>query len=186
MLRFRIPLALYFLASSSAFAQLPVSQIHVEGNTRLPLAGIVAASGLRIGSVIEKKQIAEATQRIFDTGLFTGVNFRYETRPGATPPSYFVTFMVVEDRARTDVLLDIPGFPEDQLWAELKRTEPLVDKVIPDSDAAAAYYSRAIERVLAKANHPAAIVAKNEADLATRKSFTVFQPASLPKVVAIR
>ena len=167
-------------------AQLAISEIRVEGNSRLPAAGIVAASGLRAGSTIEKSDLDAAGQKLFATGLFTAFNYLYTPKPGADPPAYIVTLIVTEDRAQTRVVIDIPNYPEEQLWREIKSADPLIDRVIPDSDAASNYYTRAIEAALAKAGHPETVVMRPETDLATHAGRAVFQPARLPKVAAIR
>lgn len=146
----RLSALLLFLASV-CFGQLKIADVKVEGNSRLPAAGIIAASGLRTGATVPKSALDAAGKTLFDTGLFTGFNYRYDPKPGAAPPAYIVTLMVIEDRGRTPVVLDIPNYPEDQLWSDLKSSNPLIDKIIPDSDAASNYYARAIESVLTKA-----------------------------------
>jgi outer membrane protein assembly factor BamA len=183
MLRHVAVSLLVFLAAGQAQT---LTGVGVTGNQRLPVAAIVKSAPLRIGQRITKDELEKANQALFDTGFFTSVKFRYKTQPTAKGMAWSVTFEVVEDRADTTALLDIPGLDEQKLWQDLKAADGLLDLHLPSNDQVAEYYRRAIEAFLTKAGHPHKIEISNEADLVTRKSLVVFMPSDLPEVTEVR
>src|SRR5260370_405127 len=92
-------LALALLFAWGAAAQILISSISVEANQRLPAAAIVQGSGLRVGQEVSRAVLDPAAQNLFETGLFTSMNYRYTPVEGKQPPQYAVTFVVAEDRA---------------------------------------------------------------------------------------
>ena len=136
----------------------------MEGNSRLPSGGVVAASGLKFGAVVTRKDLDAATQKLFETGFFRSVNYRYQPKPGDRGTGYVVTLQVGEEKAETPVHLDIPGVDEAQLWAALRSADVLIDKMMPDTEQSAAYYIRAIEVALEQSNRREPITMKTEVD----------------------
>jgi hypothetical protein len=142
--------AISLLAVLAAAQAQTLSEIGVTGSKRLPAAAIAKATGLRTGQHVSKDDLEKATHTLFDTGLFTAVNYRYRTQPTAKGPAWSVNFEVVEDRADTVGRLDIPGFEEEKLWQDLKQADGLLDTRLPSNEQAAGYYRRAIEDFRAK------------------------------------
>jgi outer membrane protein assembly factor BamA len=175
------------LLSSSAIAQpLPVADVKVVGNQRLPAAGIVRATGVHPGQATAREDLDAAERTLFDTGLFTSVNYRYEQVPGSDPATYTITFQVMEDLADTDVRIEIPGMEEAAIWKDLQTSEPLVTRRMPHNDRAGEYYCRAVERALERANRHEKIVVASSVDLKTRRMETTLVPANPPKVSDVR
>lgn len=161
------------------FGQIVIKEIHVEGNKRLPEPAIVAATELKISRTVGKSDLDSAGQRLFNTGLFTGVNYRYEPRNGGSS----VVFTVQEDKAPVHVVVDIPGLDEQQFWRD--QTGTLIAPLIPSSPEAAAYYQAAIERYLAKSGRRESIRSSDEADLDTHQSMLVFRPENRPTIANV-
>jgi len=178
-------LATISLTAPAAVAQQAIMRLDVEGNARLPAAAVIARSGLRVGQTVTRKDLDAAAQKLLDTGFFSTVNYRYATKPAGGAPGYAVTLQVAEEPARTPALLDVPGLDEERLWQQLKSTDGLIDKQMPDNGRVTAYYKQAIETVLRSSNREDEIVVKTEADLKAGKMVTIFRPAHLPKIAAI-
>jgi len=184
-----LPVALFAVCASTtpaAVAQRPIVEIKVSGNERLAAAAVIAASGLRPGQVVTRTALDAAAQKLFETGFFTGVNYRYDPKADGGVAGYAVTLQVSEETARTPVELDIPGQETERLWQQLKSADGFVDRHMPNNERASAYYKQAIEAVLRKSGHPDEIITKTEADLSTGKTWVVCRPVHLPKIVAIR
>src|SRR5438094_86932 len=141
-------LACSLLFTSGAAAQIMISSINVEGNQRLRAAAIVQDSGLRLGQTVSRTDLDAAAQKLFETGFFTSMNYRYNPVAGKQPPQQAVTFVVAEDRADMPVRIEIPGMDEEKLWSELRTIEPLADRTMPHNDRASDLYCRALERVM--------------------------------------
>jgi len=178
-------LAAIGLMTPAAVAQQAIVRLDVEGTARLPAAAVIARSGLRVGQTVMRRDLDGAAQKLLDTGFFSAVNYRYATKPAGSAAGYAVTLQVKEEPARTPALLDIPGLDEERLWQQLKSTDGLIDRQMPDNERVTEYYKQAIEAVLRSSNRAEEIVVKTEADLKTGKTVTIFRPAHLPKIAAI-
>jgi outer membrane protein assembly factor BamA len=161
------------LAGSIAAQSLPVVGVKIEGNERLPAAAT-------------REMLEAAAGALLETGLFTTVNYRYEQVPGSDPPTYTITFQVREDRALTDVRIDIAGIDEAAIWKQLAASEPLIARHMPNNERAGELYSRAVERALEKFNRHEKVVVASSVDLATRRMETTLVLANPPKVSDVR
>ena len=118
---FRLVAALVVL-SVTLPAQILIQEIHVEGNRRLKEPAVIAASGLHLKTQVSTADLDAAMQRLFETGLFTGLNYRYAAAKQAASVGQSVTLIVTEDAARAKVVIDIPGTdPEEDLGATHRR-----------------------------------------------------------------
>ncbi len=174
------------LAGSIAAQSLPVVGVKIEGNERLPAAAIGLATGVRPGQAATREMLEAAAGALLETGLFTTVNYRYEQVPGSDPPTYTITFQVREDRALTDVRIDIAGIDEAAIWKQLAASEPLITRRMPNNERAGELYSRAVERALEKFNRHEKVVVASSVDLATRRMETTLVLANPPKVSDVR
>ncbi len=134
----RLPLV-FILATSPALCQISIQELKVDGNQRLPAAGIAAASGLRLKSTVSVADLNTAAQTLASTGLFTAASFKY----GPSGSGSVVTLSVTEAKATATAVLDIPGLDEAAFWTAMTGT--LIDRVMPLNPDAQAYYSKAIE-----------------------------------------
>uniref|UniRef100_Q026E2 Outer membrane protein/protective antigen OMA87-like protein n=1 Tax=Solibacter usitatus (strain Ellin6076) TaxID=234267 RepID=Q026E2_SOLUE len=174
------------LASIAAAQPLTVAGVRVAGNERLPAAAILRATGVRPGQAATLETLDAAVSRLFETGLFTSLNYRYEQIPGSDPAAYIVTFQLLEDRADTDVRIEIAAIDEASIWKDLAAADPLVTRRMPHNDRAGDFYCRAVERVLERAGRHEKIVVSSSVDLATRRMETTLVPANPPKVTDVR
>jgi outer membrane protein assembly factor BamA len=179
-------LGILLVASIAAAEALPVAGVRVAGNERLPAAAIVRATGVSQGQAASRENLDAAVRTLFDTGLFTSVNYRYEQVPGSDPATYNVTFQVLEDRADIEVRIEIAGVDEASLWKDLASSDPLVTRRMPHNDRAGEFYCRAVERALERTNRHEKIVVASSVDLATRRMETTLVPANPPKVTDVR
>ncbi len=179
-------LGILLVVSIAAAQALPVAGVRVAGNERLPAAAIVRATGVRQGQAASRENLDAAVRTLFDTGLFPSVNYRYEQVPGSDPASYTVTFQVLEDRADTDVRIEIAGVDEASIWKDLAYSDPLLTRRMPHNDRAGEFYCRAVERALERTNRHDKIVVASSVDLATRRMETTLVPANPPKVADVR
>jgi outer membrane protein insertion porin family len=170
----------------AAAQTLPVAAVNIAGNLRLPSAAIVRATGLHPGQTAEIGDLDAAARVLFDTGLFTSVNYRYDSVPATDPPTYTISFQVTEDTADTDVRIEIAGIDEAVVWRDLASSEPLVTRRMPHNDRAGEFYCRAVEHVLEKMNRHEKIVIAESVALGSRRMDTTLVPANPPKVGDVR
>ena len=180
------PLFLLAGFALTAGAQTPIVELRVEGNARLSSDSVIAASGLKIGAAVTRQDLDAAAQKLFGTGFFRSVNYRYQPKPGDRGTGYVVTLQVTEEKAERPVMLDIPGRDDAELWAALRRADSFIDVVMPDNEQSAAYYQRVLETALNQSGSPTPITMKTEAELGTGKMVAIFRPANLPSVKDIR
>lgn len=178
--------AVALVLAPAALAQRPVVDIQVAGNQRLAAAAVIAASGLRVGQTAARAEFDAAARKLFDTGFFAGVSYRFDPTTAGGVGGYAVTLQVSEEPARMPVELDIPGQDAELLWRQLQSSAGFIDRRMPDNDRASAYYKQAIEALLLKSNRPEEIVLKTEADLRTGQMTVICRPSRLPRIAAIR
>ncbi|MGJ5816131.1 hypothetical protein [Paludibaculum fermentans] len=181
-----ICLVAYSLLSLAAVAQTPVLELHTEGNTRLPSAPVVAASGLKLGSLVTRAELDNAANALFATGLFESVNYRFAPKSTNQAAGYAVTFLLTEDPAQGVAILDIPGLDSARLWETLRSANPLITTAMPQNDQALAYYRQAIEAALLQLGRKETVTTKLEADLASGRMATVFQSGNRPVISSLR
>jgi outer membrane protein assembly factor BamA len=165
-----------------ASAQAPLYEIRVAGNDQLRAADIIAASGLHTGQTVTRDDFDAANQKLFETGFFTSVNYRYAAKIQGNVAGFTLTLEVAEEPARTQVIIDIPGIDESKFWQAVARTDPFVRPQMPQNERAVACYQHAIESWLRQNNRQDQIVMKDDSDLSRGTMAVVFVPANLPKI----
>ena len=82
----------FLFASAAVRAQAPaansppssaIASIKITGAQKFPADQIIAASGLKPGDVVTAGQIQDATNRLAALGIFSAVNFRYNSKGDA-------------------------------------------------------------------------------------------------------
>src|SRR3990172_10348154 len=101
--------------SPSQTAGSPIHKLMVEGNSRLPSEGILAASGLRTSQIPLPSDFEAAVNLLASSGLFQSVKYRYKPSNSPEGKGYEVTIQVEEITQLQPVRLDIPGIKESQL-----------------------------------------------------------------------
>jgi outer membrane protein insertion porin family len=123
----------------------PLESIRIEGNRRISSPRIIAASGLKIGTPVQKTDFDQARDRLVDTGAFENVG--YEFKPNAAQTGFELTFQVVEvDQVFAYRFEDLP-VPEDRIRAALRQSEPIFDDKIPPANAVLARFTKVIQEV---------------------------------------
>jgi outer membrane protein assembly factor BamA len=169
------------LASSVAFAQGRLAEVHVSGTNRAP-AAVLSASGLKIGQTVTPKDLESACRKLMDSGFFRAAGYKYQSRASSAGLTYSISFDLTDESTLVPVVLDIPNADQERLWAQFKAADPLLDRQMPETDGAEQYYRRALEQLLAQSGNPQPLVAKREADLLKHRMVVVFRPAKLPKL----
>ena len=135
-----------------------------------------------MGATYSKPSLDRAIAKLFDTGLFSTVNYQYQS--GAGGP--VVILQIAEEPADAPVELDIPGQNTEDLWRQLAANDGLIGRQMPNNDHSGAYYLKAIGIALGQLHRAQEIVMRTEADIGTRKTWVVFRPAHLPKIASMR
>ncbi|MBZ5632455.1 MAG: FtsQ-type POTRA domain-containing protein [Acidobacteriia bacterium] len=139
---------LILLLGSALWAQAPekypLETLRVQGNQQIPAERIVAASGLKIGSPVQKADFDAARERLLESGAFESVGYSF--KPAATNSGYDATFEVVEVAMLYPYRFEgLPG-QVDALRAALRKQEPLLGDHIPATPQVLNRYTAAIRR----------------------------------------
>jgi outer membrane protein assembly factor BamA len=149
----------------------------------LSAQGIAKASGLAVGAPATPKDFEAACNRLIESGLIAGANYQY--KPSAEK-GYDVLLTVAEVDDLYDIRIDMPGIDPARAWAWLAQNEPMVQPRGPTSNAALAFYQKAIERFLSEQGAPNALTVRLRTDPQTAEVIAVFRPAALGKVAAVK
>jgi outer membrane protein assembly factor BamA len=150
-----------------------LAKLDVQGLSRFPPEAVMKTVGLKVGTQAGKAELDRACQKLIDTGLFEGCNWKYAG--GA------VTLELKEAPAGQTVHLSVPGVNEKQLWAWLADNEPLVQPKMPASDQAIQFYTKAVQRYL-KQDMPSSV----DSNLDTHETMIAFRPSNLPSIASVK
>src|ERR1700677_574673 len=143
-LRIFICFLVFLFAASFAFAQFPLLDISVSGNSRFASTDVIAASGLRPGQSASTTEFDAAVARLMDTGMFRSANYRYDPKSSGGKTGYALSLLVGEDPHTERVLLDFTGVDPTAFWEEVRKSNPLIRPEMPANSRAEAYYRSAI------------------------------------------
>jgi outer membrane protein insertion porin family len=122
----------------------PLREVHVEGSKSLTEAQVVSLTGLQTGSQVGKNNLQTAADRLVQSGLFSKVNYNFQTRDTGV----LVTFHV-EESPRLPVYFDnIPWFADSELGDTIRKTIPYFDGTLPEAGAAVDQASDAVKELL--------------------------------------
>jgi len=122
----------------------PLEHLKIEGNTQIPAERIIAASGLKIGSLVQKSDFDAARETLLESGAFESVGYAY--KPSASNTGYDATFQVVEVATLYPYRFEaLPGAGSD-LRAALRKQEPLLGDRIPATPQVLNRYTAAIRQ----------------------------------------
>ena len=124
----------------------PLEALQIQGNKRIPTERIVAASGLKLGALVDKADFDAARQRLLDTGAFESVGYSF--KPAATVTGYDTTFEVVEVMMLYPYRFEALPASADALRAALHKQEPLLGDDIPATPQVLNRYNAAIRQFL--------------------------------------
>jgi outer membrane protein assembly factor BamA len=120
--------ALFLIAPGVPAQQAPtagrmrLSKIEFNGLQRYSQEEAIAASGLQIGQLVDVPTLDAAAQRLFDSGLFKKLSYRYRT----TGNQAVVTFQTEEEKgAVAPVVFDnFVWFSDEELLTAVRRQVP--------------------------------------------------------------
>jgi hypothetical protein len=122
----------------------PLREVHAEGSKILTEAQVVTLTGLQPGSQVGKNNLQTAADRLVQSGLFSKVNYNFQTRDTGV----LVTFHV-EESPRLPVYFDnIPWFADSELGDAIRKTIPYFDGTLPEAGAAADQACDAVRELL--------------------------------------
>lgn len=145
---------LFFVSAVLALAQngFPLESVNITGNESIPAARIVAASGLKIGQLVERSQFNEARDRLMATGAFTSVGFKYG--PSAKNTGIDATFQIVETQPLYPYRFEELPSPEAMLRDVLRKQEPVFVDAIPPTPQVMNRYSSVLAKFLNENGSP--------------------------------
>ncbi len=140
------------LFSYPACAQTPpaaptalLHEIHFEGLKTLPEPQVIALSQLAPNSQVGKADLQAAANRLLKTGLFSKVNYKFETRD----EELTVTFQL-EEAHRVPVYYDnLPWFSDSELNDAIRAKLPFFDGTLPEAGAVLDQANDAVKALLA-------------------------------------
>ena len=150
--------------------RMRLSKIEFTGLQRHSHNEAVAASGLQIGQLIDVPTLDAAAQRLFDSGLFKKLSYRYRT----TGDQAVVTFQTEEDTGATvPVVFDnFVWFSEDELVSAIRRQVPTFAGTANDS--ATNGITKALQQLLQDRKMAGRVEYMPSGDLSGRTSAHIF------------
>lgn len=133
-------------ASAPKPATFPLETLRIEGNTRIPSAKIIAASGLKIGQIVVKADFDEARNRLMAAGAFESVSYQFD--PSAAKTGYDAVLRVIEVELLFPYRFEELPLPENTLRAALRKQEPLLGDEVPFTPEVVNRYCKALYDLL--------------------------------------
>src|SRR5581483_9069983 len=158
----------------------PIDSITVEGNRILTIQGIIAASGLKIGTKGDTPAFDAARDRLLATGYFETVGYKF--KPSDKGDGYEVNFDIQEMQPLYPIRVEALAATTDEVSRYLKQKDPLFTGRIPGTQQVLERTAREIEELLNSKNKPEKVAGKVVA-LTAQKFEAQFTPArGLPNV----
>ena len=122
----------------------PLREVHAEGFKTLTEAQVVSLTGLETGSQVGKNNLQTAADRLVQSGLFSKVNYNFQTRGTGV----LVTFHV-EESPRLPVYFDnIPWFADSELGDTIRKKISYFNGTLPEAGAAVDQACDAVKELL--------------------------------------
>ncbi len=122
-----------------------ITAIEVEGSKRFAAEDVIAASGLRIGTIVTDEDFKKAARQLGETGAFSDVAFHYSYNAASTKLIFQVTDAAKFVPARFQ---DFVWFTSDELQKFIKFHVPLFDGELPLGGNMAGQVSDALQTQL--------------------------------------
>jgi outer membrane protein insertion porin family len=158
-------------AAGSAAPEFPLESLRVEGNRHFSAERIIAASGLKTGSAVDKAAFDAARDRLVATGGFE--NAGYEYKPSADGKGYDGVLQVIEVEPVFPYRVEDLPVGDAALRATLRRQEPLFGDRIPSTASVLARFTAAVEQAAGGTK----VIAQITAD-GPGQTVVVFHPAA--------
>lgn len=187
-LRLLLPRVFFALVTVAALAcaQETIGSLHVKGLQRVPEAAALEFSGLHLADPFSQDALNAACQKMVDSGFFLSAAYTFTPSNNNGKISYAVDFQVTEDSDEmVRVKIDLPGIDGAAMLTRMEAQDRLIQPLMPNNDAATAYYRHAIEAELATAGTPMSLTIKRV--LATRMQIAVvFRPVNPPRLTSVQ
>jgi outer membrane protein insertion porin family len=132
-------------AQAPESATAPLKEVHADGNKILTEAQVVSLTGVQLGSQVSKNDLQAAADRLVQSGLFSKVNYSFQTRNQAV----LVTFHV-EESPRIPIYFDnIPWFADSELSDAIHAKLPFFDGTLPEAGATVEQAADALKELIA-------------------------------------
>ena len=158
---------------SPAAGRMRLSKIEFTGLQRHSQEEAVAASGLEIGQLIDIPTLDAAAQRLFDSGLFKKLSYRYRTRGGQAVVTFQTEEVKGEKGAASPVVFDnFVWFSDEELLSAVRKQVPSFAGTVNDS--ATNGITKALQQLLQERNLPGQVNHASSADFVGGKAEHVF------------
>jgi outer membrane protein assembly factor BamA len=128
--------------------QARLGAVSVVGSKRFSSDAIVAAAGLKAGTLVSRADLQKAADTLSALGPFSSVKYRF-----SSPPSGLLVEFAVEDAPGLPIRYDnFPWVTDDELTAAAKVAVPLCDGTAPPGGTMLDAMGTAIELFLEKKN----------------------------------
>lgn len=128
----------------NAVPSASIASIKVTGSQKFPQDQVIAASGLKVGNVVTKEQIQDATNRLASLGVFSTVNFRYTSAGDAIN----LEFQVQEAPTYPIVFDNFPWFSDAELGDAIRKQVGMFTGEAPDGGTIVDEMTVVIENML--------------------------------------
>lgn len=119
-------------------------EVRADGQKHLSEAQVAALTGLVVGSQVGKADLQAAADKLFQTGLFSKVNYNFETRTGVIATYH------VEESPRIPAYFDnIPWFADSELADAIRKRLPFFDGALPETGGVVDQAAEAVRELIA-------------------------------------
>lgn len=126
-------------------ASAPLRELHADGSKILNEAQVLSLTELLTGSQVGKNDLQAAADRLVKSGLFSKVNYSFQTRGQGVSVTYHV-----EESPRIPAYFDnIPWFADSELADAIRKKLPFFDGTLPEAGAAVDLAADAVNELLA-------------------------------------
>ena len=144
---------LFFVASVRAQTPIPsgsgtLAAVQVSGSKRFPADQIAVATGLRIGTPVQRDDFQAAADRLAALGLFSNVRVRFSQQGDSVKAEF-----QVEDAPALPIEFDnFPWFTDEELTQVIHQAVPLFDGTAPASGTVLDAIADALTKTLVTRN----------------------------------
>ena len=143
-------------------APFPIRTLKVEGARQLPVDGILAVAGLKIGTPAEASVFEAARERLLATGLFEQAGYRYT--PSADKAGFDAVILVTEIAQLLPYRFEDLGVAPALLTEALRKGDPLYGERLSATPVALKRYNAILNAALQAAGKDVPLAGRVLAD----------------------
>lgn len=132
-------------AQTPAPATAPLREIRADGLKSLKLDQVVAVSQLQVGAPVGKEDLQAAADRLLQTGLFSKVNYKFQTKDAAVT----LTFQLEESPRVPTYFDNLVWFSDSELTDAIRQKLPFFDGTLPEGGGVIDEAADALKELLA-------------------------------------